>query len=154
MQDKLRNRSDLTMSVRERFSWVWLSALTPVYGLYFGAVLLLRSQGEIANLTEFGLLSAAALAQAIILGAGALLMRARSGRGDRAKPDERDRAIEHRATTAAYYVLIAGMIVVGCVMPFSHNGWEIVRAAVLAIVIAELVHHGLVVRAYRSGWQA
>jgi nitrate/nitrite transporter NarK len=153
MQDKLGNRSDVTMSVRERFSWV-LSALTPVYGLYFGAVLLLRSQGEIANLTEFGLLSAAALAQAIILGAGALLMRARSGRGDRAKPDERDRAIEHRATTAAYYVLIAGMIVVGCVMPFSHNGWEIVRAAVLAIVIAELVHHGLVVRAYRSGWQA
>lgn len=98
------------------------------------------------------MLSAAALAQMIILGIGHLMARSRRGAGARTEPDERDRAIEHRATTAAYYVLVAGMILVGCVMPFLEGGWEIVHAAVLAIAIAEVVHHGMVVRAYRNGW--
>lgn len=36
--------------------------------------------------------------------------------------------------------------------PFSASGWAVAHAAVLAIVIAEIVHQGLVVRAYRRGW--
>ena len=142
------------MSVREQFSWVWLAVMVVVYGAYFASVLLLRAHGEIPFLMEFVLLGAAGLTQMIILGAASLVMRARREARARTKPDERDRAIEHHATTMAYYVLVAGMIVVGCVTPFTASGWEIVRAAVLAIVIAEIVHHGLVVRAYRSGWQA
>jgi hypothetical protein len=142
------------MAAREQFAWLWLTALVVVYSVYFATVAFMQSHGGIAFLAEFGLLSAAALAQVIILGVGHVLMRSRRDARFRAKPDERDRAIEHRATTIAYYILIAGTIVVGCVMPFTSSGWEIVRAAVLAIVIAEIVHQALVVRAYRSGWQA
>ena len=54
-----------------------------------------------------------------------------------------------RSISSAYYVLIAGMIVVGCVMPFSASGWSIINAALVMIVAAEVVHYGVVVLSYR-----
>jgi hypothetical protein len=54
-----------------------------------------------------------------------------------------------RSVTCAYYVLITGMILVGCVMPFNSGGWTIINAAILMIVVAELVHYGTVVFSYR-----
>lgn len=58
---------------------------------------------------------------------------------------ERDRAIIRRGSTIGYYVLIAGTILVGVVMPFSEPPWKIVNTALLAIVIAELCHRLVVV---------
>ena len=139
------------MALREYFSWIWLAALVLTYGAYFSAVAVLQAHGEIPMLTELGLFLAAVIAQLVILTVGSIAVRLRDP-SLRRKADERDRAIEHRATTAAYYVLIAGMIVVGCIMPFSKGGWDIVHTALLAIVIAEIVHHGLVAQAYRAGW--
>ncbi len=143
---------ELKMAVREQFAWLWLSALVLTYGVYFTTIAVWQARGEIPFLMEVVLLSAAALAQMIILGVGTLVARLRREPGARTKPDERDRAIKHRATTMGYYVLIAGMIVVGCIMPFSASGWEVAHVAVLAIVIAEIVTEALVVRAYQSGW--
>lgn len=140
------------MTVRENFSWVWLAALIVTYGAYFTTIAVLKAHGEIPMMTEFALLSGAALVQVIMLATGSVFVRMRDP-GARRKPDERDRAIEHRAAAVAYYVLMAGTILVGCVMPFSDSGWAIVHVALLVIVIAEIVHHGLVVRAYRIGWQ-
>ena len=65
-------------------------------------------------------------------------------------PDERDRAISQRSVTAAYYVLITGVILVGCVMPFNTGGWPIVNATLFVIVLAELVHYGIVIWCYRK----
>jgi len=141
------------MAVKEQFAWVWLAALVVVYSAYFGTVAYMQAHGGIPFLTEFLLLTIAAIAQVVILGVGHLITRARRDARQRTKPDERDRAIEHRAATIAYYVLIAGMIYVGCYLPFVQTGWQIARAAVAVIVIAEIVHQALVVRAYRSGWQ-
>ena len=67
----------------------------------------------------------------------------------RVPPDERDLAIVRRSISSAYYVLIGGMIVVGCVMPFNSGGWSIINAALLMIVAAELVHYGVVIASYR-----
>ena len=47
------------------------------------------------------------------------------------------------------YVLIAGMIMVGVMMPFNSGGWKIVNAALFMIVTAEVVHHGVAVASYR-----
>ncbi len=113
----------------------------------------MQSHGAIPMLMEFALLTAAAIAQGIFLAIGYLITRAKREPRQRTKPDERDLAIEHRASTTAYYVLIVGMILVGCVMPFTASGWQVARAAVLAIVIAEIIHQALLVRAYRNGWQ-
>lgn len=70
-------------------------------------------------------------------------------REERPPLDERDRAIEHRSLSAAYYVLIAGMILVGCIMPISSTGWTIVNAAIFWIVAAEVVRYSVVVAIYR-----
>ena len=85
----------------------------------------------------------------LILGAGHLYLRRASPEEAHTPADERDRAITHRGITSGYYVLIAGMILVGCVMPFYSRGWEIVNAALLMIVAAEIVHYGVVVWSYR-----
>ena len=45
--------------------------------------------------------------------------------------------------------LYAGMILVGCVMPFNSNGWSIVNAALFMIIAAEAVHYAVVVFSYR-----
>ena len=61
-----------------------------------------------------------------------------------ARSDERDRAIARRGATIGYYVLIAGMILVGVVMPFSEPPWKIVNTALLTIVLAETAHQAVV----------
>jgi hypothetical protein len=55
----------------------------------------------------------------------------------------------HRSIRSAYYLLIVGMILVGCVMPFHSSGWAIINAALFMIVAAELVHYSVVVFSYR-----
>jgi hypothetical protein len=73
-------------------------------------------------------------------------------KAERRRPDERDRAISRRGAAAAYYVLMAGTIMVGVVMPFTDTGVTIANAALFAIVLAELVHATTVLVSYRRGW--
>ncbi len=139
------------MLPRERSAWVWLAALIIVFGAYFTTVSVLQqSSAEVSFATQIGLLTAAMVILALVVGLDRLIVFNRD-RHDAASFDERDRLIELRSSSAAYYVLLVGMILVGCVMPFSANGWDIVHAALFAIFIAEVVHHGLVVLWYRRG---
>jgi len=73
----------------------------------------------------------------------------RQERGEPLLLDERDRAIDGRATRTAYFVMLTGMIVVGVVMPFSDSGWKLTNTALLAIVLAETVRYALIVAGYR-----
>ena len=140
------------MPVREQFAWVWLTTLIVVYAAYFTAVALVGSSPDQPFLLQFQMFGAAAVAQMIILGVAVLLLK--RPRPGQPKVDERDHAIEHRSSAMAYYVLIAGMIIVGCLMPFdkSKSAWDFVHAAVFAIVAAEIVHQAMVVISYRRGW--
>jgi hypothetical protein len=101
------------------------------------------------NLRQLGLFAIAAVVQMAILGVGHLYLRHGSPGEAHTPPDERDVAIMRRSISLAYYVLIGGMILVGCVMPFNSSGWTIVNAALLMIVLAELIHYGVVVVSYR-----
>ena len=87
--------------------------------------------------------------QVILLCAGHLALRLTAPADARAPADERDSAITRRSMSAACYVLMVGMILVGCVMPFLHKGWDIVNAAIFMIVVAEVVHYGIVAFSYR-----
>lgn len=140
---------------QERFAVVWLAALALVFGAYFCVITLVPAAHDTATpLARITLLGATLTTLAAVVGVDRLIARLRNTEADAPRLDERDRLVNQRATTAAYYVLIAGMIVVGCVMPFESAGWDIVHAALLAIVSAELVHHGLVVIGYRSDLRA
>lgn len=96
-----------------------------------------------------GLFAVAAIVQMLILSIGHFYLRRRN-REEAAMPtDERDIAIMSRSISSAYYVLVVGMILVGCVMPFSSSGWTIINSALVMIVLAEVVHYAVVVFSYR-----
>ena len=143
---------DRSLLARERSAWVWLTALVVIFGAYFTAVsTLLGVASEVDFATRIGWLTAALGTLAGVVGIDRMLVRLREP-AQAGQRDERDRLIELRSASVAYYVLIVGMIVVGCVMPFGAGGWEIVNAALLALAVAEIVHQALVVVGYRFGW--
>jgi hypothetical protein len=121
--------------------------MTLAYGGYFVAV-------EIAQpsiLTMILLFAGATAVRVVILGGGYLTLAA----GSRTTPDERDRAIDRRASSVAYLVLLAAMILVGVIMPFGGaGGARVANAALAGIVLAELVRYGSAVFGYRRGWRA
>ncbi|MBU6379155.1 MAG: DUF2178 domain-containing protein [Gammaproteobacteria bacterium] len=135
------------MAIKEQFARIWLATMLVTYPAYFVAVALL---GETTFWTQIGLFTATVILQVIVIGIASAVMELRHEGGPKA--DERDRAIDQRATRVAYQILIAGMIVVGCVLPFSESGWRIFHAAVLSIATAEIVRHALIVSLYRRGW--
>jgi hypothetical protein len=138
------------MPYREKIAWLALIAMAVAYGPYFMLAAKAPAPWEpLPHLHPLGLFAVVSIVRMLILGAGYLYLRLGSPREERAPRDERDRAIEHRSLSAAYYVLIAGMILVGCIMPFSAAGWTIVNAAIFWIVAAEVVHYGVVVGSYR-----
>lgn len=134
------------MPVKERFARVWFITLLVTYTAYFSVVIAL---GETRFMTQIVAFAVTAGVQVAVIGTASLLLQVRRQKGTR--HDERDLAIDQRATRVAYHVLMAGMIIVGCLMPFGHSGWELFHAAVLAIAVAEVVHYGLVVTFYRRG---
>ena len=127
-----------------------LGAIALTFGSYFVVVATSHRPGpDLPNLPQLALFAATVVVQVLILIVGHITLAIRSPEEAKAPADERDRAIEHRAIRSAYYVLISGMILVGCVMPFSSGGWTIINAAIFMIVAAELVHYGMVVLDYR-----
>ena len=138
------------MPYREKIAWLSLIAMAVTFGPYFALAAATGGSGEAPpGLRLLVLFGVAATAQALLLGAGHWYLRRTSPLDARTPPDERDRAIDRRSVALAYHVLIAGMIVVGVVMPFSAGGWSIVNAALLALILAEVVHHACVVTSYR-----
>ena len=138
------------MPYREKTAWLSLIAMALTFGPYFAIVAATPFQSRtLPDLRQLALFAVGghrprdhprcrtALAQADVAGG-------RADAGRRAGP-----AIMRHSISAAYYVLIAGAIVVGCVMPFSSSGWAIVNAAILTIVAAEVVHYAIVVVDYR-----
>lgn len=135
------------MVAREQFAWVWLLTMLVTYTGYFIGVALLGNAGFWAQIWLF---ISVVVAQILIIGTASAVIALRHR--EEPERDERDRAIEHRAAAAGYHVLLVGMILVGCIMPFSHSGWRLFHGAVLMIALAEIIRHGLIVMMYRRGW--
>lgn len=138
------------MAYREKLAALNLVIMTSVYAVYFAIVV---SRPPVPRLIDmlwlFGII---APIHAILVAAGTFAIRLQSGKDGTAPPDERDRAIERRGQSLAYLVLLVGTILVGVVMPFSEQPGKIVNTTLLAIVIAEIVHQGVIVFSYRRGW--
>jgi hypothetical protein len=142
------------MCHRERVAWLSLGAMLCSYGPYFVVMTQSPPDQPLPDLGAMAKFAAASLAHALLLCAGHLWLRLRHPDDALQPADERDRAIDRCALAAAYYVLIAGVIATGCVLPFLATGWQLVNAAVSAIVLAELVHYATAVVCYRRGRHA
>ncbi len=136
------------MAWREKTAWITLVAMLATYGTYFSLV---RASGmsPVERLEVFAGLTVAQVVCVIVV---TTVMAILAGRDARGRPDERDRAVARRGASMAYYVLLAGVAVVGVVLPFQERGWGITNAALLVLVTAEAARQIVVVASYRRGW--
>ena len=141
-------------SHRERAAWLHLVAMSVSYGPYFTLMALHPPTAPLPDLRTMGAFAVTVIVQVIVLAVGHAWLALVRPAEARAAADERDRAVELRSMKVAYLVLMTGMILVGVVMPFSSSGWKLINSAIAAIVLAEIVHYGLVVWSYRRGWSA
>jgi len=140
----------MSMAYREKTAWLTLVCMIVAYVIYFSLVLSGQVGPRLLDIVwTFGIVASI---QAVVVIIGHVVLAARSDADERARPDERDRAIARRGGSAGYYVLLVGTIVVGVVMPFSDPAPKIVNTALLAIVLAETLRHVLIVTSYRRGW--
>ncbi|OSZ68334.1 hypothetical protein CAP40_07005 [Sphingomonas sp. IBVSS2] len=138
------------MAYREKTAWLTLVCMAVAYGIYFPMMALRETPPTLFDiLWTFGIIAGT---QAVVVIIGHIVLAAQAPGVAGRRPDERDKAIARRGASAGYYVLMAGAILVGVVMPFSEPPPKIVNTALLAIVIAEAVNHCLVLLSYRRGW--
>lgn len=141
------------MLAKERFAWIWLTALVIVLGLYFAALNAMHYVNpDLSFLARIGMLAIALGTLGVIAFATWLYGHLRER--DELAEDERDRFIEWRSSRIGYYALMAGVLYVGMVMPFTQHGWDIVHSALAVVAIAEIVRSSIIVLGYRRGWHA
>jgi len=138
------------MAYREKLAALNFGSMALVYAVYF--TLVASRPPEPRLLDMLWLFGALACVHALLAGFGSLAIRIQAGKEGAARPDERDRAIARRGRSAAYIVLLVGMMLVGVAMPFTEPAGKIVNTGLLAIVLAELTNQGLVLLSYRRGW--
>ena len=135
------------MSPHEYRAWLMLWGLGPAYAIYF-ALQTAEPAWLVTTPQRLACLAAAAAVHAVICLTG-LALRGRD-REEAPMSDERDHAIDVRATCAAYYLLMIGAVSVGMGMAFSQGGWKIVNGTLLSVVLAEALRNALIVRGYRG----
>lgn len=139
------------MNLREKTAWLNVIAALAAYILYFGFILAGHPAGHevFPMLWLFGSIS---IAHAITVIIGTIILSARAPKSERARADERDRAIRRRGAAAGYYALLVGMMVVGVYMPFVKSGVPLANTGLFAIVASGLVNSVVVLMSYRRGW--
>jgi uncharacterized membrane protein len=137
------------MSPLENRAWLALWSLCPPYAVYFAFQL--GFSNRLTTMWErIFCLAAAACVHAAVFAAGALWLMARRRREDGLLSDERDLAIDARATQGAYYVLLAGAVGAGMILPFKEAGWQIVNTSLLFILLSEVLRNALIIQGYRG----
>jgi hypothetical protein len=132
------------MSFREKSAWISLLSMSGIYGLYFWSV---RSGGG----SRFGGLLGTMIALVVVQTALMIAVAIFAPREAKARPDERDRLIDLRATRFAYAAL-AGSVACGCFFgafdpPVVFN----TNALLFVLVAAELLRSGCQIVQYRRG---
>jgi hypothetical protein len=138
------------MPYREKVAWLSVLAMLLVFAPYFTWTELHPPTDPLPNFAQMRMYAIACAVWVLLLGVGHLLLRRANQSEARLPLDERDLAIKYRSRDYAYGVLMVGVILVGCVMPFQSQGWEIVNAAIFMIVLAELVHDSAMIYFYRK----
>ena len=147
----IADAGDHQMNFREKTAWLNVIAMVAAYSLYFGLLLFGHPAGR-EVFPMLWLFGSIAVAHALTVIVGTVILSSQAPKSERARADERDRAIRRRGATMAYYVLLVGMMVVGVYMPFIESGVPLANAGLFAIVAAELVNSAVVLVSYRRGW--
>ena len=137
------------MAYREKTAWLTLLCMIVAYGIYFPMMALRETPPTLFDiLWAFGIIAGT---QAVAVIVGSIVLAIQTEPAAR-RADERDKAIARRGASAGFYVLMAGTILVGVVMPFTEPAPKIVNTTLLALVIAQAVSLVLILLSYRRGW--
>ena len=145
----LTNLRNPTMSSLEKRAWLTIWSMCPPYLVYF-AIQVAFPHLLTTMLDRITCLAVVATVHALVYLSGWLVFR-RGERSERVLEDDRDHAIDARATRIAYFVMLTAMLLVGVVMPFDQGGWAITNAALFFVVLTETMRSALIVLAYRRG---
>ena len=138
------------MSFREKSAWISFVVILIVSGVYFwNASRILGGQIE----PRLGLhVSVALLATFVLLEAVMhLIVAAKSPREALAARDEREQAIQMRATRRAFHVAVVGALVAVSMLHVSDSPWVMGQVVLLAVVLAGLVNYGSQIVLFRRG---
>ena len=139
------------MAFQEKIEWLTLLAMAVVYAVYFSMVAAYPDEPTLIQ--TLWLFAKVSVVHVVIVTVGAIALAVLNRRDASARSDERDRAISRRGASIAYYVLLIGAIIVCMVLPFEQPPTaKIINAGLLAIVIAEMVRHIVMLISYRRGW--
>lgn len=138
------------MSFREKSAWISALSILGVFIPFFwnsyrqftGAV-----DSHTAVSTAFGLLALFVVLEIVLHVAIAL----QSPREARSPKDERERAIELRATFVAFQVLVVGALLGVWSIHLTSRAWVIQQVVLFAVVAAELVKFTLQIVLFRRG---
>lgn len=135
------------MSSLEKRAWLMLGSMLPAYLVYFTIQVAFPSL--VATWRSHMLcLAIVGTTHGVLYLTGWLIFKHQEAGGHLIE-DERDMAIDGRASRAAYFLLLTGMIIVGVVMPFSDSGWKVTNSALFFIVAAEALRYALILLGYR-----
>src|SRR5262245_23152974 len=134
-----------SLTYREKSLWVTVVSTLAIYAFYFWRVLEIGDgdPGRVAGV--FVATVIAMIAANIVVHAALAIHRRPEG------VDERDRQVALRGTRISYYVLMSGVWGALGVATLSLGTFWVAHAALLAIVIAELVRCGSQLIYYRRG---
>jgi hypothetical protein len=130
------------MALREKSAWVSFWTTLIVYGAYFAYVGQAAAAGRPVGFA--GPLTTCIFAL-VVLQIGLRIALNREPRGPQ---DERERLIDLRATTSAFYVLqVAAMS--AAVTVYFFDKALMAQAVILALAVSELARHGGIILGYR-----
>ena len=140
------------MSYHEKSTWVSLVSAIIIFGLYFGkaVTVMAQDQGNTSILITYFIAAVIlsiviqVLAQIIF----AILDRAASERG----LDERDKHIEQRTRTTAYYVLVVGIWCSVASQLWDSRPVVLINLLMASFVISEVVAYVSKLWIYRRGY--
>ncbi|HEY8572027.1 hypothetical protein [Phenylobacterium sp.] len=134
------------MSLREKTAWITLLTVLICFGVYFGGI----ATGAVSphGFDTLHLLLACVTAMAVLqLVLHAVVAR----RSPKAPHDERERLIQLRSHTVGYYVLIAGVLLLGVPGHMAYRVRDILNFALLAVVVAALAVSAAQIVMFRRG---
>lgn len=144
-----RQEEEQAMTFREKTRWAALVIDLAIWAWYFNRVAEALPDGP-ADEMDFFWLAAAATVVTIVIHVGAqILFAIRSPTEAGAAMDERERAIEQRAGSAAYTLLAVGLVNVLVGSFFGWSKFMTVNGVLAVFVLAELFRYAYEIAAYR-----
>jgi hypothetical protein len=138
------------MAYREKLAWMTILTMGAVFSGYLAWVKLVGDETRpMPNFEMMKAYAVTAVAWGSLYVLGRFLLRRGAPADARAKPDERDLAVDRRATQIAYYFMMGFILYIGGYMPFVSEGWQMVNAAIFSVVLAEIIRCVVTVVGYR-----